>query len=112
MKKWKIWIWYFSCIDVFKVFLCFCINVFLNFFFNLSIICPFFSKIDLTLLIALIPRDTQSLNGIFAAIDSVTDTLSSISDSLVGVVSSVVSKVLPKRKKNKKEEIEEEDEDE
>ena len=55
---------------------------------------------------------TKSLNGIFAAIDSVTDTLSSISDSLVGVVSSVVSKVLPKRKKNKKEEIEEEDEDE
>ena len=56
---------------------------------------------------------TKSLNGIFAAIDSVTDTLSSISDSLVGVLSSVVSKMIPKRKKRKeKEEFEEEDEDE
>lgn len=56
---------------------------------------------------------TKSLNGIFAAIDSVTDTLSAVSDSLVGVVSSIVSKMIPKRKKKeKKEEFEEEDEDE
>ena len=56
---------------------------------------------------------TKSLNGIFAAIDSVTDTLSAVSDSLVGVVSSIVSKMLPKRKKKKdKEEFEEEEEDE
>ena len=58
---------------------------------------------------------TKSLNGIFAAIDSVTDTLSSLSDSLVGVISSVVSKVIPKRnkkRKEKKEEFEEDEEDE
>lgn len=56
---------------------------------------------------------TKSLNGIFAAIDSVTDTLSSISDSLVGVVSSIVGKVLPKKKKKIKiEEFEEDEEDE
>ena len=56
---------------------------------------------------------TKSLNGIFAAIDSVTDTLSSISDSLVGVVSSVVSKVLPKKKRKIKiDEFEEDEEDE
>ncbi len=56
---------------------------------------------------------TKSLNGIFAAIDSVTDTLSAVSDSLVGVVSSIVSKMIPKRKrKGKIEEFEEDEEDE
>ncbi len=56
---------------------------------------------------------TKSLNGIFAAIDSVTDTLSAVSDSLVGVVSSIVSKMIPKRKrKEKREDFEEDEEDE
>ena len=56
---------------------------------------------------------TKSINGLFAAIDSVTDTLSAVSDSLVGVVSSIVSKMIPKRKRKEKiEEFEEDEEDE
>lgn len=51
---------------------------------------------------------TKSLNGFFEIIDSATDTLSSISDSIVGVVTTVVNKLFYRNKKKK----EEEDEDE
>lgn len=51
---------------------------------------------------------TKSLNGLFHAIDSITDTLSSVSDSIVGGLTSVIGKVF--HKKNKK--VKENDEDE
>ena len=53
---------------------------------------------------------TKSLNGLFNAIDSITDTLSAISDSLVGTVTTAIAKIFPKRKKKDKEEEEDEDE--
>jgi len=45
---------------------------------------------------------TKSLNGIFNAIDSVTDTLSAVSDSLVGVVTSAISKLFYRKKKQRR----------
>ena len=56
---------------------------------------------------------TRSLNGIFNAIDSITDTLSAISDSMVGAVTSAISKLFDRKKKKKMvEEVEEDDENE
>jgi len=46
---------------------------------------------------------TRSLNGLFSAIDRVTDTLSSISDSLVGSITSVIGRIFPKKRKRKME---------
>lgn len=51
---------------------------------------------------------TKSLDGIFHAIDSITDTLSSVSDSIVGNLTAIIGKVF--RRKEKK--IKENDEDE
>lgn len=53
---------------------------------------------------------TKSLNGIFNAIDSITDTLSSISDTLVTGVSSVIGKFFDKTKKIKKRKEDDDDE--
>jgi uncharacterized protein YoxC len=53
---------------------------------------------------------TKSLNGIFNAIDSITDTLSSISDTLVNGVSSVIGKLFDKTKKIKKGKEDDDDE--
>lgn len=46
---------------------------------------------------------TRSLNGLFHAIDSITDTLSSISDSIVGNLTAIIGKVFHKKRKNVKE---------
>lgn len=46
---------------------------------------------------------TKSLNGFFNAIDSITDTLASINDSIVVNVTNVISKIFPKKKNKKKE---------
>lgn len=51
---------------------------------------------------------TKSLNGLFNAIDSITDTVSMLSDSIVGSITNVLGKVFHK-KKNKKEEIDEDE---
>ena len=50
----------------------------------------------------------KSLDGLFHAIDSITDTLSSISDSVVGAVTSVAGKLFNRKKKNNEEELEDE----
>lgn len=50
---------------------------------------------------------TKSLNGFFNAIDSITDTLSNLSDSIVSNVTGIISKVFNKKKK-----VKENDEDE
>ena len=52
---------------------------------------------------------TKSLNGIFNAIDKVTDALSNISDSLVGAITSGLNKVFVRKKKNKKKEDEDDE---
>lgn len=49
---------------------------------------------------------TKSLNGLFNAIDSITDTLSMLSDNIVGSITSVIGKLF--NKKNKKETSEDE----
>lgn len=46
---------------------------------------------------------TKSLNGLFNIIDSVTDTLSTISDTLVASITNIVGKVFRRGKKKKKE---------
>ena len=51
-------------------------------------------------------RKSKSLNGIFDTIDSVTDTVSLISDKLADGISSVIGKVLNFKKKKKKDEEE------
>ena len=50
-------------------------------------------------------RKMQTLNSFFNVIDHITDTLSSVSDSVVNTVSSVIGKLFYRgKKKNKKEE--------
>ena len=51
---------------------------------------------------------TKSLNGIFNAIDKVTDALSNISDSLVGAITTGLNKVFVRKKKKKEEDLEDE----
>lgn len=46
---------------------------------------------------------TKSLNGLFHVIDSVTDTLSSISDSIVGNLTAVIGKVFHRKKRRMEE---------
>lgn len=46
---------------------------------------------------------TKSLNGLFHVIDSVTDTLSSISDSIVGNLTAMIGKVFHRKRKKVKE---------
>lgn len=53
-----------------------------------------------------IEKKTKSLNGVFNMIDTVTDTLSYISDSVVEGIVSAISRIFTKKdKKNKKKEI-------
>lgn len=53
-----------------------------------------------------IEKKTSSLNGVFKVIDTCTDTLFYLSDTLVEGIVSTISKFFPKReKKNKKKEI-------
>ncbi len=46
---------------------------------------------------------TKSLNGLFNIIDSVTDTLSTVSDTLVASITNIVGKVFRRGKKKEKE---------
>ena len=46
---------------------------------------------------------TKSLNGLFNIIDSITDTLSTVSDTLVNSITNIVGKVFRRGKKKKKE---------
>ena len=41
---------------------------------------------------------TKSLNGLFSAIDSVTDTLSNLSDSIVSNVTGIIGKIFSRKK--------------
>ena len=47
-------------------------------------------------------RKTRSLNGLFHVIDSITDTLSVFSDTLVSSITGVFGKVFQKKSKKKK----------
>lgn len=47
---------------------------------------------------------TRSLNGIFSAIDAITDTLSTVSDSIVTNVTAIVGRLFHKRRKKESEE--------
>ncbi|MBE6147062.1 MAG: hypothetical protein E7168_01860 [Firmicutes bacterium] len=47
-------------------------------------------------------RKTRSLNGLFNAIDSITDTLSVFSDTLVSSITGIFGKVFHKKSKKKK----------
>ncbi len=49
-----------------------------------------------------IERKTKSLNGVFHMIDTVTDTLSYLSDGLIEGIVSGVSKIFTRREKKKK----------
>lgn len=51
---------------------------------------------------------TKSLNGLFNAIDSITDTLSSVSDSIVSNITGIIGKVFHKKRKK----VEENEDDE
>lgn len=51
-----------------------------------------------------VERKTRSLNGLFHVIDSVTDTLSVFSDTLVSGITGIVGKIWPKGKKRKRNE--------
>lgn len=51
---------------------------------------------------------TKSLNGLFHIIDSITDTLSSVSDSIVGGIAAAIGKVFHRKKKKVKENEEDE----
>lgn len=51
---------------------------------------------------------TKSLNGLFHIIDSITDTLSTVSDSLVASITNIVGRVFRKNRRKKKEKIENE----
>lgn len=55
---------------------------------------------------------SKSLNGLFNTIDTITDTLSNISDTVVGAVSGLIGKIfsIGKRKKHKLEEEDDIDE--
>lgn len=49
---------------------------------------------------------TKSLNGLFHVIDSITDTLSTVSDSLVTGITNVVGKVFRRKRKKENDENE------
>jgi len=51
---------------------------------------------------------TKSLNGLFSAIDSITDTLSSVSDSIVSNITGIIGKIFNKKRKK----VEESEDDE
>lgn len=49
-----------------------------------------------------VERKSKSLNGLFNVIDSVTDTLSVLSDTVVASITSVLGKIIPKRKRKER----------
>ncbi|MCI8588059.1 MAG: hypothetical protein HFG40_00215 [Bacilli bacterium] len=49
-----------------------------------------------------VERKTRSLNGLFHVIDSVTDTLSVFSDTLVSGITGIVGKIWPKGRNRKR----------
>lgn len=51
---------------------------------------------------------TKSLNGLFHAIDAITDSLSSISDSIVGNLTAIIGKVFHRKTRKTKENEEDE----
>ena len=46
-----------------------------------------------------VEKKSKSLNGLFNVIDGVTDTLSVLSDTVVSSITSIIGKLIPKRKK-------------
>ena len=56
-----------------------------------------------------IEQKSQSLNGLFSAIDSMSETISSVNIKMVGFVTKLIEKIFSKKKKKKK--IEKENED-
>lgn len=48
-----------------------------------------------------VEKKTKSLDGMFRVIDGVTDTLSVFSDTLVSGITSIIGKLIPKKKKKK-----------
>lgn len=57
-----------------------------------------------------IEAKSQSLNGLFDAIDSVGDTISSVNLKMISIITSVVDKIFSKKKKKSKKIEEENDE--
>lgn len=53
-----------------------------------------------------VEKKTKSLNGLFNVIDGVTDTLSVLSDTVVTTVTSIIGKIIPKKRKKEKKEDE------
>ena len=49
-----------------------------------------------------VERKSKSLNGLFNVIDGVTDTLSILSATVVASITSVLGKIIPKRKKKER----------
>jgi len=50
---------------------------------------------------------TKSLNGLFHTIDTITDALSNVSDSVVGALSGLFGKIFKKKLKEKEDDIDE-----
>lgn len=53
-----------------------------------------------------VERKSRSLNGLFNVIDGVTDTLSVLSDTVVSSITSIIGKLIPKKKKKERKENE------
>lgn len=53
-----------------------------------------------------VEQKSRSLNGFFNVIDSVTDTLSVLSDTVVSSVTSIIGKLIPKKRKKERNEDE------
>jgi len=53
-----------------------------------------------------VEKKSKSLNGFFNVIDSVTDTLSILSDTVVSSVTSIIGKLVPKKRKKERNEDE------
>lgn len=53
-----------------------------------------------------VEKKSKSLNGFFNVIDSVTDTLSVLSDTVVSSVTSIIGKLIPKKRKKERNEDE------
>lgn len=80
-------------------------------FVIIMLVIKLMSTIDkMNVLLDDIEAKSQSLNGLFNAIDSVGDTISSVNMKMVGVITNVVNKFFHKRKKKNKKLEEEIDE--
>lgn len=80
-------------------------------FVIIMLVIKLMSTIDkMNVLLDDIEAKSQSLNGLFNAIDSVGDTISSVNMKMVGVITNIVNKFFHKRKKKNKKLEEEIDE--